>query len=62
MIFCVVENSLYKYCFGRVGSYSEAKTLQQEMKGYGFFDSFIVGFFDENKTDLSKVLSILEKE
>jgi len=32
------------------------------MKNYGFFDSFIVGFFNKNKTDLSKVLSILEEE
>jgi len=32
------------------------------MKSHGFFDSFIVGFFNKNKTDLSKVLPILEQE
>ncbi len=62
LMFCMLENSLYKYFYGKVESYNEAKNIQQKMKGFGFFDSFIVGFFDENKTDLSKVLSILEKE
>ena len=31
------------------------------MKLNGFFDSFIVGFINGNKTDLNKVLTILDK-
>ena len=54
--------SLFKYFFGKAFSYSEAKLMQKKMKNSGFFDSFIVGFFEKNKADLSKVLSILEKK
>ena len=62
LIFSIKENSLFKYFYGKVNSYSEVKDIQKKMKNYGFFDSFIVGFFNQNKTDLNKVLSILEKE
>ncbi len=62
LVFCVKENSLFKYFFGKAFSYSEAKVMQKKMKNSGFFDSFIVGFFEKNKADLSKVLSILEKK
>jgi len=62
LIFSIRENSLFKYFYGKALSYSDVKDIQRKMKNYGFFDSFIVGFFNKNKTDLSKVLSILEKE
>jgi len=62
LIFCIKENTLFKYFYGKANSYSEIKVTQNKMKNYGFFDSFIVGFFNKNKTDLSKVLSILEEE
>ena len=62
LIFSIKENSLFKYFYGKVASYSEVKDIQKKMKNYGFLDSFIVGFFNQNKTDLNKVLSILEKE
>ena len=62
LIFCIRENSLFKYFYGKKLSYSDVKDIQIKMRNYGFFDSFIVGFFNKNKSDLSKVLSILEKE
>ena len=42
-------------------TYSDAKNIQNKMKLNGFFDSFIVGFINGNKTDLNKVLTILDK-
>ena len=62
LIFCIRENSLYKYFYGKSKSYNKIKNLQNKLKKYGFFDSFIVGFFNKNKAELSKVLSILDKE
>ncbi len=62
LIFCVKENTLFKYFYGKALTYSDVKVIQTKMKNYGFFDSFIVGFFNKNKTDLNKVLSILDKE
>ena len=62
LIFCIRENSLYKYFYGKSNSYNKIKNLQNKLKKYGFFDSFIVGFFNKNKAELSKVLSILDKE
>ena len=62
LIFSIRENKLFKYFYGKALSYSDVKGIQMKMKNYGFFDSFIVGFFNKNKTDLNKVLSILEKE
>lgn len=62
LIFCIRENTLFKYFYGKALSYSDVKDIQMKMKNYGFFDSFIVGFFNKNKSDLSKVLSILEEE
>ena len=62
LVFSIKENSLFKYFYGKALSYSDVKDIKLKMKSYGFFDSFIVGFFNKNKTDLSKVLPILEQE
>ena len=62
LVFSIKENSLFKYFYGKALSYSDVKDMKIKMKNHGFFDSFIVGFFNKNKTDLSKVLPILEQE
>ena len=60
-IFNIYENNLFKYFYGKSLTYSDAKNIQNKMKLNGFFDSFIVGFINGNKTDLNKVLTILDK-
>ena len=60
-IFNIYENNLFKYFYGKSLTYSDAKNIQNKMKINGFFDSFIVGFINGNKTDLNKVLTILDK-
>ena len=61
LIFNIYENNLFKYFYGKSLTYSDAKNIQNKMKLNGFFDSFIVGFINGNKTDLNKVLTILDK-
>ena len=61
LIFNIYENNLFKYFYGKTLTYSDAKNIQNKMKLNGFFDSFIVGFINGNKTDLNKVLTILDK-
>ena len=61
LIFNIYENNLFKYFYGKSLTYSDAKNIKNKMKLNGFFDSFIVGFINGNKTDLNKVLTILDK-
>ena len=60
-IFNIYENNLFKYFYGKSLTYSDAKNIQNKMKLNGFFDSFIVGFINGKKTDLNKVLTILDE-
>ena len=60
-IFNIYENNLFKYFYGKSLTYSDAKNIQNKMKLNGFFDSFIVGFINGKKTNLNKVLTILDE-
>ena len=60
-IFHIYENNLFKYFYGKSLTYRDAKNIKSRMKLNGFFDSFIVGFINGKKTDLNKVLTILDK-
>jgi len=60
-IFNIYENNLFKYFYGKTLTYRDAKNIQSKMKLNGFFDSFIVGFINGKKTNLNKVLTILDK-
>lgn len=46
--------SLYKYYYGNTLDVEEAKLLQEEAKSKGYTSSFIVGFKDGKKIDISK--------
>ena len=46
--------SLYKYYYGNTSDVEEAKLLQEEAKSKGYASSFIVGFKDGKKIDISK--------
>lgn len=46
--------SLYKYYYGNTSDVEEAKLLQEEAKSKGYTSSFIVGFKDGKKIDISK--------
>jgi N-acetylmuramoyl-L-alanine amidase len=46
--------SLYKYYYGNTSDAEEAKLLQEEAKSKGYTSSFIVGFKDGKKIDISK--------
>ena len=61
LIFNIYENNLFKYFYGKTLTYSDAKNIQNKMKLNGFFDSFIVGFINGKKTNLNKVLTILDE-
>ena len=60
-IFNIYENNLFKYFYGKTLTYRDAKNIQSKMKLNGFFDSFIVGFINGKKTNLNKVLTILDE-
>jgi N-acetylmuramoyl-L-alanine amidase len=46
--------SLYKYYYGNTSDVEEAKLLQEEAKSKGYTSSFIVGFKDGKKINISK--------
>ena len=61
ILFLIFMKIIYLNIFMEKATYSDAKNIQNKMKLNGFFDSFIVGFINGNKTDLNKVLTILDK-
>ena len=50
------EGKFYKYFYGNVNSYKEAKNLQKKAKKAGFKGAFIVAFKNEKKIDLLEVI------
>jgi len=46
--------NLYKYYYGNTSDLNEAKQLQEEAKAKGYTSSFVVGFKDGKKIDISK--------
>lgn len=46
--------NLYKYYYGNTSDLNEAKQLQEEAKAKGYASSFVVGFKDGKKIDISK--------
>jgi len=51
------EGKIYKYYFGKVNTYNEAKTLKNKAEKVGFKDAFIVAFKNDKKINISEVIS-----
>ena len=50
------EGKIYKYYYGNVKSYEEAKILKNAAEKAGFKDAFIVAFKNQKKIDLSELI------
>ena len=50
------EGKIYKYYYGSVKTYNEAKKLKNKVEKLGFKDSFIVAFKNEKKINISRVI------
>ena len=50
------EGKVYKYYYGNVKTYKEAKKLKNSAQKAGFKDAFIVAFKNEKKISISKVI------
>jgi len=57
----IQTNTLYKYYYGKVGSYTEAQKIRDTAKESGFGESFIVSFNGEIKIDLQEALTLESK-
>ncbi len=56
------DNGTYKYLYGRVGGYEEAKTLQKKVRETGFRGAFIVAFDkDGQRMALEKAIEETKK-
>ncbi len=54
-------NTLYKYYYGRVGSYESAKNLKVIAQKNNYNESFIVSFKGDSKIDLQEALTLEHK-
>ena len=50
------EGKIYKYYYGNVKTYNEARKLKNKAEKVGFKDSFIVAFKNEKKINISEVI------
>ena len=50
------EGKIYKYYYGNVKTYNEARNLKSKAEKVGFKDSFIVAFKNEKKINISEVI------
>ena len=50
------KGKIYKYYYGNVKTYNEAKKLKNKAEKVGFKDSFIVAFKNEKKINISEVI------
>ena len=50
------EDKIYKYYYGKVKTYNEAKKLKINAEQAGFKDAFIVAFKNEKKINISRVI------
>ena len=50
------EGKIYKYYYGNVKTYNEARKLKSKAEKVGFKDSFIVAFKNEKKINISEVI------
>ena len=50
------EGKIYKYYYGNVKTYNEARKLKNKAEKVGFEDSFIVAFKNEKKINISEVI------
>ena len=50
------KGKIYKYYYGRVKNYNEAKKLKIIAEQAGFKDAFIVAFKNEKKINISRVI------
>ena len=50
------DGKIYKYYYGRVKTYNEAKKLKIKAEQAGFKDAFIVAFENEKKINISQVI------
>jgi N-acetylmuramoyl-L-alanine amidase len=57
----IKSNKFYKYYFGRVKTYNEAKELNKRAKKNGYDESFIVSFKGDNKIDMQEALTLEQK-
>ena len=55
-IFKEKEGELYRYYFGKVKSYSEAKKMKRKAIRFGYKSAFIVSFSGDKKVKLSSVI------
>ena len=55
-IFKEKEGKLYRYYFGKVKSYSEAKKIKRKAIRFGYKSAFIVSFSGDKKVKLSSVI------
>ena len=55
-IFKEKEGELYRYYFGKVISYSEAKKMKRKAIRFGYKSAFIVSFSGDKKVKLSSVI------
>lgn len=52
------ENKTYKYSLGQLEQYEEALKLQEKLRGKGFKDAFVVGFYNDKKIPLKEALRL----
>jgi N-acetylmuramoyl-L-alanine amidase len=57
-----VHNGIYKYLSGTTDSYAEAKVIRDKVIEFGFKDAFIVAFEDNQRIDLAKAVTLIQKK